>query len=61
MHLRSRDCRNTDVSEGAVTRRGLPPERVQAVLDHLAAGLNPMQAARAAGVSKSFVYVWTWR
>ena len=36
--------------------RGLPPERVQEVLDHLAAGLNPMQVARAAGVSKSFVY-----
>jgi transposase, IS30 family len=40
-----------------VTRRGLPPERVQAVLDHLAAGLNPVQAARAAGVSKSIAYV----
>jgi transposase, IS30 family len=40
-----------------VTRRGLPPERVQAVLDHLAAGLNPVQAARAAGVSKSLAYV----
>jgi IS30 family transposase len=39
-----------------VTRRGLPPERVRAVLDHLAAGLNPMQAARAAGVSKSSAY-----
>jgi len=39
-----------------VSRRGLPPERVQAVLDHLAAGLNPMQAARAAGVSKSSAY-----
>jgi IS30 family transposase len=35
---------------------GLPPERVRLVLDHLAAGLNPMQAARAAGVSKSFAY-----
>ena len=40
-----------------MTRRGLPPERVQAVLDHLAAGLNPVQAARAAGVSKSPAYV----
>ena len=36
--------------------RGLPPERVRAVLDRLAAGLNPMQAARAAGVSKTFAY-----
>jgi IS30 family transposase len=35
---------------------GLPPERVRLVLDHLAAGLNPRQAARAAGVSKSFAY-----
>ena len=39
-----------------MARRGLPPERVQAVLGFLAAGLNPMQAARAAGVSKSLVY-----
>jgi transposase, IS30 family len=31
-------------------------ERVRAVLDQLAAGLNPNQAARAAGVSKSFAY-----
>jgi IS30 family transposase len=35
----------------------MPAERVRAVLDLLAAGLNPMQAARAAGVSKSFAYV----
>jgi IS30 family transposase len=34
----------------------LPAERVRLVLDHLAAGLNPAQAARAAGVSKSFAY-----
>ena len=33
-----------------MARLGLPPERVQAVLGFLAAGLNPMQAARAAGV-----------
>jgi transposase, IS30 family len=39
-----------------VAGRGLPPERVRAVLGYLAAGLNPMQAARAAGVSKSLVY-----
>ena len=36
--------------------RELSPERVQAVLGYLEAGLNPMRAARAAGVSKSFVY-----
>jgi transposase, IS30 family len=34
----------------------LPPERVRAVIDYLAAGLNPRQAARAAGVSKTFAY-----
>jgi transposase, IS30 family len=37
-------------------RPGLPPERVRQVLDQLAAGLNPMQAARVTGVSKSFIY-----
>ncbi len=36
---------------------GLSRERVQAVLDCLAAGLNPMQASRATGVSKSAAYV----
>ncbi len=35
----------------------LPPERVGEVLDCLAAGMNPMRAARAAGVSKSFICV----
>jgi len=39
-----------------VAGRGLPPERVEAVLGYLAAGLNPMQAARAAGVSKNSAY-----
>jgi transposase, IS30 family len=39
-----------------VAGRGLPPERVRAVLGYLAAGLNPVQAARAAGVSKTFAY-----
>jgi transposase, IS30 family len=39
-----------------VAGRELSPERVRAVLGYLDAGLNPMQAARAAGVSKSFVY-----
>jgi IS30 family transposase len=34
----------------------LPAERVRAVLDQLAAGCNPRQAAAAAGVSKSFAY-----
>jgi transposase, IS30 family len=42
---------------GAVAGRGLPPERVRAVLGYLAAGLNPARAARAAGVSKSAAYV----
>jgi transposase, IS30 family len=32
------------------------PERVRAVLDCLAAGMNGMQAARATGVSKSWIY-----
>jgi transposase, IS30 family len=36
--------------------RGLPPERVQALTGQLRAGLNPMQAAQAAGVSKSYAY-----
>ncbi len=35
---------------------GLRPELVRLVLDHLAAGLNPMQVARATGVSKTYVY-----
>ena len=34
----------------------MAPERVRLVLGYLEAGLNPMQAARAAGVSKSFAY-----
>jgi IS30 family transposase len=37
--------------------RGLPPERVRALVDLLAAGLSPNQAGPAAGVSKSFAYV----
>jgi transposase, IS30 family len=36
--------------------RRLPPERVREVLDHLAAGMNPAQASRAAGVSLAFAY-----
>jgi transposase, IS30 family len=36
--------------------RMLPPERVRAVLDFLAAGLNPAQASRAAGVSLAYAY-----
>jgi transposase, IS30 family len=35
---------------------GLPRERVRLLLDQLAAGLNPLQAARAAGVSKTYAY-----
>lgn len=35
---------------------GLRPELVRLVLDHLAAGLNPYQVARATGVSKTYVY-----
>ena len=37
-------------------RRGLPAERVALVLGYLEAGLNPVRAARAAGVSKSSAY-----
>ena len=37
--------------------RRLPPERARLVLDHLAAGLSPARAARAAGVSASYVYL----
>jgi transposase, IS30 family len=36
--------------------RKLPPEKVREVLDHLAGGLNPAQASRAAGVSLAFSY-----
>src|SRR3984957_15468488 len=36
--------------------RPVPPERVRVLLDCLAAGMIPMAAARAAGVSKSFAY-----
>jgi transposase, IS30 family len=39
-----------------VAGRKLPRERVRLLLDHLAGGLNPNQAARAAGVSKSAAY-----
>jgi IS30 family transposase len=34
----------------------LPPEKVREVLDHLAGGMNPAQASRAAGVSLAFSY-----
>jgi len=34
----------------------VPAERVQRVLDYLESGLNPVRAARAAGVSKTFAY-----
>jgi len=36
--------------------RKYPPEVVRQVTDLLAAGLNPMQASRVAGVSKTFAY-----
>jgi IS30 family transposase len=39
-----------------VAGRTLPGERVRAVLDLLASGLNPNQAAASAGVSKTFAY-----
>ena len=39
-----------------VSPRPVPPERVRVLLDLLAAGMNPLAAARAAGVSKSFAY-----
>jgi transposase, IS30 family len=39
-----------------VAGRKLPPERVRALLDLLAAGVNPLRASRAAGVSPSFAY-----
>src|SRR5580698_8791205 len=41
---------------GLAPGQPMPPERVRAVLDQLAAGLNPNQAARAAGVSRGFAY-----
>jgi transposase, IS30 family len=37
--------------------RAHPPEVVRKVRECLAAGMNPMQAARAAGVSKSWAYL----
>src|SRR4029077_19775902 len=42
--------------EGVVPNPGLPPERVRLLLDHLATGLRPYLAARAAGVSVTFAY-----
>jgi IS30 family transposase len=41
---------------GLVPGQPMPRERVRAVLDQLAAGLNPAQAARAAGVSRGFAH-----
>ncbi len=38
-------------------RAGLPPERKRLLADHLAAGLSPSEAARAAGVSRSHAYL----
>jgi hypothetical protein len=39
-----------------VSPRPVPRERVRVLLDCLAAGLNPLEASRAAGVSKTFAY-----
>jgi transposase, IS30 family len=38
-------------------RAGLPAGRIRLLVDHLAAGLSPAQAARAAGVSRSYAYL----
>jgi transposase, IS30 family len=38
-------------------RGGLPPGRMRLLLDHLAAGLGPARAARAAGVSDTYARV----
>jgi transposase, IS30 family len=38
-------------------RAGLPAGRMRLLLDHLAAGLTPAAAGRAAGVSKSYAYL----
>lgn len=39
-----------------MARRGLPPEKVAAVLGCLAAGMNPLRASRATGVSVTACY-----
>jgi IS30 family transposase len=39
-----------------VSNPGVPPERVRALLDLLAAGVNPNRAAQVAGVSVTFAY-----
>jgi transposase, IS30 family len=38
-------------------RAGMPPGQKRLLLDHLAAGLSPAAAGRAAGVSKSYAYL----
>jgi transposase, IS30 family len=38
-------------------RAGLPQGRVRLLMDHLASGMNPAQAGRAAGVSRTYAYV----
>jgi hypothetical protein len=49
------DCRNAlTLLGGVVAGRKLPPERARLAQDHLAAGLNPRRAARAAGVPRGF-------
>jgi transposase, IS30 family len=38
-------------------RAGLPAGRLQLLVDHLAAGMSPREAGRAAGVSKSYAWL----
>ena len=49
--------REAAAARAAVRRaRALPPERIRALLDLLAAGMSPYQAGPAAGVSRTFAY-----
>lgn len=48
----ARRARERDARPG----RGVPPERVRVLLDHLAAGVSPNRAGPLAGVSKTFAY-----
>src|SRR5580692_11530889 len=54
--LRSEDCRNALDQEGVMATPALPPERVRALIDQMAAGVKPYLAARAVGVSVTFAY-----
>src|SRR5580693_6067226 len=55
-YLRSEDCRNALDQEGVMATPALPPERVRALIDQMAAGVKPYLAARAVGVSVTFAY-----